>query len=167
MSKDIIKKLTLEINKQESLEDKELKIIKFQLLRKSMILKVILRGKEKLAIEEEELIKNIICRTLMIKITVEIVFYRDASDITLEEVIKNHWIECTTDTLKKTPLCKTLLMNCRKEVTGNKVVLYNGYEKLTDHLKAKDGVKSLENSINAMFGITCKIEVKFDPAMEI
>ena len=61
MSKDIIKKLTLEINKHESLEDKELKIIKFQLLRKSMILKVVLRGKEKLAYDEEELIKKIIC----------------------------------------------------------------------------------------------------------
>ena len=58
MSKDIIKKLTLEINKHESLEDKELKIIKFQLLRKSMILKVVLRGKEKLTHEEEELIKT-------------------------------------------------------------------------------------------------------------
>ena len=63
LSDDIIKKLTLEINKHESLEDKELKIIKFQLLRKSMILKVVLRGKEKLAHEEEELIKKIICKT--------------------------------------------------------------------------------------------------------
>ena len=59
MSDDIIKKLTLEINKHETLEDKDIKIIKFQLLRKSMILKVVLRGKEKLAHEEEELIKKL------------------------------------------------------------------------------------------------------------
>ena len=161
MSDDIIKKLTLEINKHENLEDKELKIIKFQLLRKSMILKVVLRGKEKLAIEEEQLIKNIICRTLMMKITVEIVFYRDASDITLEEVIQNHWIECISSTIKKTPLCKSLLLNCRKEINGNKVTIYNGYDKLTDHLKGKQGEKSLEDTVKAMFGISCRFELKF------
>ena len=167
MSDDIIKKLTLEINKHETLEDKDIKIIKFQLLRKSMILKVVLRGKEKLAHEEEELIKKIICKTLMIRITVEIVFYRDASDITLDEVIQNHWIECISDTMKKTPLCKTLLLNCRKEVNDNKVSVFNGYDKLTQHLKSKNGEKDLENTVEAMFGITCKFEIKYDPSMEV
>ena len=167
MSDDIIKKLTLEINKHESLEDKELKIIKFQLLRKSMILKVVLRGKEKLAHEEEELIKKIICKTLMIRITVEIVFYRDASDITLDEVIQNHWIECISETIKKTPLCKSLLLNCRKEVNENKVSVFNGYDKLTEHLKGKGGEKNLEDTVKAMFGISCRFEIKYDPSMEV
>ena len=167
MSEDIIKKLTLEINKHESLEDKELKIIKFQLLRKSMILKVVLRGKEKLAHEEEELIKKIICKTLMIRITVEIVFYRDASDITLDEVIQNHWIECISETIKKTPLCKSLLLNCRKEVNENKVSVFNGYDKLTEHLKGKGGEKNLEDTVKAMFGISCRFEIKYDPDMEV
>ena len=167
MSDDIIKKLTLEINKHESLEDKELKIIKFQLLRKSMILKVVLRGKEKLAYEEEELIKKIICKTLMVRITVEIVFYRDASDITLDEVVQNHWIECISETIKKTPLCKSLLLNCRKEVNENKVFVFNGYDKLTEHLKGKGGEKNLEDTVKAMFGISCRFEIKYDPAMEV
>ena len=38
MSEDILKKITLEINKHESLEDKELNIIRFQLIKKSNIL---------------------------------------------------------------------------------------------------------------------------------
>ena len=167
MSKDIIKKLTLEINKHESLEDKELKIIKFQLLRKSMILKVVLRGKEKLTHEEEELIKKIICKTLMIRITVEIVFYRDASDISLEEVIENHWIECISSTIKNTPLCKSLLLNCKREIKDNKVIIYNGYDKLTEHLKGKNGEKSLEDTVKTVFGISCRFELKFEPEMEV
>ena len=167
MSKDIIKKLTLEINKHESLEDKELKIIKFQLLRKSMILKVVLRGKEKLTHEEEELIKKIICKTLMIRITVEIVFYRDASDISLEEVIENHWIECISSTIKNTPLCKSLLLNCKRKIKDNKVIIYNGYDKLTEHLKGKNGEKSLEDTVKTVFGISCRFELKFEPEMEV
>ena len=167
MSEDVLKKLTLEINKHESLEDKELRIIKFQFLRKSMILKVVLRGKEKLAIEEEQLIKNIIRKTLMLKVVVEIIFYRDASNITLEEVVEDHWIECISDTIKKTPLCKTLLLNCKKVIKNNKVLVLNGYDKLTEHLNSKDGSKSIENSIRVIFGIDCRVEVKFEQSMEV
>ena len=167
MSEDVLKKLTLEINKHESLEDKDLKIIKFQFLKKSNILKVVLRGKEKLAIEEEQLIKNIICKTLRIKITVEVIFYRDASDINLEEVIEEHWVECISDIIKKTPLCRTLLLNCKKVVKDNKVLVLNGYDKLTEHLNSKDGSKNIENSIRLIFGINCRVEVKFDQSMEV
>lgn len=167
MSEDVLKKLTLEINKHESLEDKDLKIIKFQFLKKSNILKVVLRGKEKLAIEEEQLIKNIICKTLRIKITVEVIFYRDASDINLEEVIEEHWIECISAIIKKTPLCKTLLLNCKKIVKDNKILVLNGYDKLTEHFNSKDGSKNIENSIKLIFGINCRVEVKFDPDMEV
>ena len=167
MSEDILKKITLEINKHESLEDKKLKIIRFQLLKKSNILKVILRGKERLAIEEEELIKKIICKTLMIRITVEIIFYRDASNISLEEVVESHWLECISDTVKKTPLCKTLLLSSKRIVEGNKVIVLNGYDKVTDHLKSKCGEKSIEGSIEAIFGLKCKVEIRFDPSMEV
>lgn len=167
MSEDILKKITLEINKHESLEDKELNIIRFQLLKKSNILKVILRGRERLAIEEEELIKKIICKTLMIRITIEILFYKDASNISLEEVVESHWLECISDTIKKTPLCKTLLLSSKRVVEGNKVIVLNGYDKVTEHLKSKYGDKSIEGTIEAIFGLKCKVEIRFDPSMEV
>lgn len=167
MSEDILKKITLEINKHESLEDKELNIIRFQLLKKSNILKVILRGKERLAIEEEELIKKIICKTLMIRITIEILFYKDASNISLEEVVESHWLECISDTIKKTPLCKTLLLSSKRVVEGNKIIVLNGYDKVTEHLKSKYGDKSIEGTIEAIFGLKCKVEIRFDSSMEV
>ena len=167
MSEDILKKITLEINKNESLEDKEVNIIKFQLLKKSNLLKVVLRGKEQLTFDEEELIKSIICKTLMIRIEIEIVFYRDASDISLEEVINNHWIECIAGIIKKTPLSKSLLLNCRKEITDNKVKLFNGYDKVTDYLISKKGAEDIEEAIEMMFGIRSKIEIIYDPSMEV
>ena len=167
MSEDILKKITLEINKHESLEDKELNIIRFQILKKSNILKVILRGKERLAIEEEELIKKIICKTLMIRITIEILFYKDASNISLEEVVESHWLECISDTIKKTPLCKTLLLSSKRVVEGNKIIVLNGYDKVTEHLKSKYGDKSIEGTIEAIFGLKCKVEIRFDSSMEV
>lgn len=167
MKNDIIKKITLEINKDEALEDKELKIIKFQFLRRSNILKVVIRGKNSLTLEEEQQIKTIVSRILMLKIEVEILFYRDASDITLEEIVENHWIECISNTIKRTPLCKPVLLNCRKSVEDNKIIVTNGYEKLTDHLKSKEGPKEIETNIQNMFGVKCRVNVVYDEALEV
>lgn len=167
MKDDIIKKITLEINKEEALEEKELKIIKFQFLRKSNILKVVMRGKNSLTLEEEQQIKTIVSRVLLLKIEIEVLFYRDASDITLEEIVKSHWIECISNTIKRTPLCRPVLLNCKKSVEDNKIIIINGYEKLTEHLKSKDGPKEIETNIENMFGVKCRINVVYDETLEV
>ncbi len=69
--------------------------------------------------------------------------------------------------LKKTPLCKTLLLSSKRIVEGNKVIVLNGYDKVTDHLKSKYGDKSIEGTIEAIFGLKCKVEIRFDPSMEV
>ena len=52
MSEDALKLIKKEINKNESLEDKGINIIKFQFLKKSNLLKVVLRGKDGLNNQE-------------------------------------------------------------------------------------------------------------------
>ena len=91
----------------------------------------------------------------------------EISNISLEEVVESHWLECISDTVKKTPLCKTLLLSSKRIVEGNKVIVLNGYDKVTDHLKSKCGEKSIEGSIEAIFGLKCKVEIRFDPSMEV
>ncbi len=167
MKDDIIKKITLEINKIEALEEKELKIIKFQFLRKSNILKVVIRGKNSLSVQEEQQIKTIVSRVLLLQIEIEILFYRDASDITLNEIVKNHWIECISNTIKRTPLCRPVLLNCKKSIQDNNITILNGYEKLTDHLKSKEGPKEIETNIENMFGIKCRVNVIYDESLEV
>jgi DNA polymerase-3 subunit alpha (Gram-positive type) len=167
MKDDIIKKITLEINKIEALEEKELIIIKFQFLRKSNILKVVIRGKNSLSVQEEQQIKTIVSRVLLLQIEIEILFYRDASDITLNEIVKNHWIECISNTIKRTPLCRPVLLNCKKSIQDNNITILNGYEKLTDHLKSKEGPKEIETNIENMFGIKCRVNVIYDESLEV
>lgn len=167
MQEDIIKKITLEMNKEEDLEEKNLKLIKFQFLRKSNVLKVVLRGKHSITLAEEQQIKNIVARILRLKIGIEVLFYRDASDITLEEIVENHWVECISNTIKRTPLCKPVLLSSKKSIVDNKIVITSGYEKLTDHLKLKEGPKEIETNIENMFGVRCKVNVVYDEALEI
>ena len=58
MSENALKLIKKEINKEDTLEDKEIKIIKFQFFKKSNILKVVLRGKDGLNNEEEDKLKK-------------------------------------------------------------------------------------------------------------
>ena len=167
MKNEVLKKLTLEINKNEDLYDKELKIIRFQYLKKSSVLKVVIRGKESLTVEEEQFIKNAVRRVFMLNITVDILYYRDASDISLEEIVNKHYVECISTIINKVPLCKPVLLSGKKEVEGNIINIYNGYEKLTEHLKSKDGSREIEKNIQNMFGATCKVNVIYDEALEI
>ena len=84
LSEDILKKIIIEINKTESIYDKEIKIIRFQFLRKSNLLKVVLRGKEYLLKDEEKLVKKAIKNVLRLNVDIDIIFYKDVSNITLE-----------------------------------------------------------------------------------
>ena len=88
MSEDALKLIKKEINKNESLEDKGINIIKFQFLKKSNLLKVVLRGKDGLNNQEEDEVKRAIKKTLGIDINIEVLFYRDISNLTLNEIVE-------------------------------------------------------------------------------
>ena len=167
LSEDILKKIIIEINKTESIYDKEIKIVRFQFLRKSNLLKVVIRGKEYLLKDEEKIVKKAMKKVLGINIDIDILFYKDVSDITLNEIIENYWLDVIKDIIKKTPLAKTLLLTAIKEVKDNKVIVKNGYDKLTDHLINKDIPKEIITSINNIFGVNAKVELMYDPKMEV
>ena len=167
LSEDILKKIIIEINKTESIYDKEIKIGRFQFLRKSNLLKVVLRGKEYLLKDEEKLVKKAIKKVLNLNIDIDILFYKDVSDITLEQIVENYWLDVIKDIIKKTPLAKTLLLTAKKEVKDNKVIVKNGYDKLTDHLINKDIPKEITTSIENIFGVNAKIELIYDEQMEV
>lgn len=167
MSEDILKKIIIEINKTESIEDKEIKIIRFQFLRKSNLLKVVLRGKEYLLKDEERLVKKAIKNVLRLNVDIDILFYKDVSNITLEKIIESYWLDVVKDIIKKTPLSKTLLLTAIKEVKDNRLVVKNGYDKLTDHLIKKDISKDIATSIEDIFGMNVKVELMYDSELEV
>ncbi|MGL5087191.1 MAG: PolC-type DNA polymerase III, partial [Clostridium sp.] len=167
MSEDVLKKIIIEFNKTEAIEDKELKIIRFQFLRKSNLLKVVLRGKEYLLKDEEKIVKKAIKNVLMLNVEIDILFYKDVSDITLDKVIKDYWLDLIKDIIKKTPLSKTLLLTAVKEVKDNKVIIKNGYDKLTEHLINKEIPKDVASSIENIFGLKVKVELLYDESLEV
>lgn len=167
MSEDTLKLIKKEINKNESLEDKGINIIKFQFLKKSNLLKVVLRGKDGLNNQEEEEVKRAIKKTLGVDINIEVLFYRDISSLTLDEVVEKHWLDVIGDIMKKAPLSKTVLTKGKKTVNGNIITIASGYEKINEHLNAKDIPKQIALNIESIFGVKSKIILEYDSSLEV
>lgn len=166
MSEAVLKLIKKEINKDEELEDKEINIIKFQFLKKSNILKVVLRGKDSLNEIEEEKVKKAIRKIINVDIDIEILFYRDISTLSLKEAVENHWLEIVGDIIKTVPLSKPILVNGVKRVEGSNIVISSGYEKLNEHLRAKDIPSIISSNIKNIFDIKSNITFKYDESLE-
>ena len=166
MSEDVLKLIKKEINKDEELEDKEINIIKFQFLKKSNVLKVVLRGKNSLNEVEEEKIKKAIKKIINVDIDIEILFYRDISTLSLKEAVENHWLEIVGDIIKTVPLSKPILVNGVKSVEGSNIVISSGYEKLNEHLRTKDVPGIISSNIRNIFDIKSNIIFKYDESLE-
>ena len=166
MSEDVLKLIKKEINKDEELEDKEINIIKFQFLKKSNVLKVVLRGKNSLNEVEEEKIKKAIKKIINVDIDIEILFYRDISTLSLKEAVENHWLEIVGDIIKTVPLSKPILVNGVKSVEGSNIVISSGYEKLNEHLRTKDVPGIISYNIRNIFDIKSNIIFKYDESLE-
>ena len=167
MSLEILNLIKKEINKDESLEDKNLKIIRFQFFKKSNILKIILKGSTPITSSEEQYIKKCIQKVLDLKIDIEIIFYQDISNISLDEIITKQWNLVINDIIKKIPLSKAVLINGERGLSNNSIIIKSGYEKLNDYIKMKNIPKEIEKNIENIFGIKAKVSFEYDKALEI
>jgi len=167
LSENTLKLIKKEINKDDSLEDKEINIVKFQFLRKSNVLKVVLRGKDGLNNEEEDKVIRAIKNALNIDINIEVLFYRDVSSLSLEEVIEKHWTEVIGNILKKVPLAKSVLTKGLKKVDGNNVIISSGYDKINEHLNSRGIPKQISINIESIFGLKSKVKLIYDSSLEL
>ena len=166
MSEAALKLIKKEINKDEELEDKEINIIKFQFLKKSNVLKVVLRGKDSLNNVEEEKVKRAIKKIINVDIDIEILFYRDISNLSLKEAVENHWLEIVGNILKTIPLSKSILVNGVKKIEGNNIIISSGYEKINEHLRAKEVPNLISSNIKNIFDIKSNIILRYDESLE-
>lgn len=167
MSENALKLIKKEINKNESLEDKEINIVRFQFLKKSNLLKVVLRGKDGLNNEEEADVKKAIKKTLGIEIDIEVLFYRDISTLTIEEIIEKHWSEVIEGIMQRIPLSKVVLTKGLKTTKGNILTIKSGYEKINEHLNIKEVPKQIALNIENIFGVKSKVTLEYDSSLEV
>lgn len=166
MSDKFIKKLISQINNNEFLEDKEIRIIRFQFFRKSNLLKVMLKSNENLNDHEELEIKKIIVKNLGIDININILCYKDVDSVSVEEISNKYWVEVVGDIVRKNPLAREVLYSKNKEIQDNTIVISYGCEALIKHLRKKQVEEAMSMQIDDIFSRRVKVMLKFDPNLE-
>lgn len=166
MGENALKLIKKEINKYSDLEDKELNIIKFQFLRKSNVLKVVIRGKDSLSNEEEENLKKAIKNALSIDVNIEVLFYRDISNLSIKDIVEKHWVEVVENIIKTVPLSRSVLTKGIKKINENNISISSGYEKINEHLNTRGIPRQIELNIESIFGIKTKVKLEYDSSLE-
>lgn len=167
MSEDLIKKIKKELVSNESLDDKDVRLVRFQFYKKSNLLKIIVRASEDLSAEEEEYIKNVVINNIQLNIDVEVLCYLDVKGASKEDIISKYWLEVVGDITRKFPLAKEILSSKYREIVNDKrVVIRYGSEALIKHLKKKDIEKIISKQIEDIFAVDLSVELKYDSSLE-
>lgn len=167
MGEDLIKKLKKELTSNESLEDKEVRLVRFQFYKKSNLLKIIVRACENLSDEDEQHIKNVVLKNIQINVNVEVLCYLDIKGASKEDIISKYWLEVVGDITRKFPLAKEVLSSEHREIINDKRILIKyGSEALIKHLKKKDIEKIISKQIQDLFAVDLSVELKYDQALE-
>lgn len=162
MGKEFIESINKEVNKIEDIEEKAIRISGFSFMKKSNKLRVDIRSKEPLTIEEELKIKEIVLKKLNLKIEIDIFSIIDIKDISLEEIIDKHWTELTHEIIKRHPLAKNILLSGSKKVTDNSLIISYGSEILINVAKKQKIQELLKKFLNSVFGYKANVTFKFD-----
>lgn len=165
MSNEFVKQINRSIKSDDNLNDLEFEITKFQLLKKSNTLRTIIKSKDQLSEEQKKIIKEYIKKAIGFEINIEIMYYIDISDITLKQVVDQHWNHVCEKIIEKHPVLKEVLLNSTIVIEGEKIIIKNGSEFLCTFVNKKHIDRDIKVYIKSFFGINSLVEVKYDESL--
>ncbi|WP_315114871.1 PolC-type DNA polymerase III [uncultured Clostridium sp.] len=141
---------------------KDIKILKIQYLKKSNKLKVILKSFNEFNKDMENCFKEILYKKFNFFNDIELVSYKDISDVTLEDLCNNYWCELTNALITHVPLAKECMLNGHKYVEDNTLIIKYGNEFIYNMLKNKNFEELTYGVIRDVFGIECKVKLIYE-----
>ena len=158
LGQEFIQKLKKDIINNELLKDKDIRILRFQFYKKSHTLKVVIKSMDSLHLTEEDELKNIIIKNLGIQVEVDILCYKDVTNVSLDCIVSEHWSSVVEETARKYPLCRTLLYSPKRKVENKTIYIYSGNDTLIKHTMNKKIHTIIESNIKDIFDITARLE---------
>ncbi len=165
LSNEFLKALKKDILNNEMLEDKDIQILRFQFFKKTQILKIVIKSYYGLNNIEEDEFKKIVLKNLGFNVEIEILCYRDVSNVKIEEIIGEHWSTAVEEVARKFPLCRALLYSDNRKLKDKTIYISSPVQALIKHAKNKKVGEFLEGAINDIFNVSLKIEFAFDESL--
>nr|WP_281063512.1 PolC-type DNA polymerase III [Clostridium algifaecis] len=140
----------------------EVKLEKIQYLKKSNKLKIIVKSVNELNAKIQCKIKDIVSKKLGCFTDIDLICYKDISNVSLEEVCNNYWTEVVNIISSYIPVCREFLNESSIEVKNDCLNIYNGNNFMCNLLKKKNVEKLLKKIVKDIFGINCNTSIAYD-----
>ncbi|WP_446899511.1 PolC-type DNA polymerase III [Clostridium sp. LBM24168] len=162
MRNDIVKILQGDIDCSSDIVSENIELQKVQYLKKSNRLKIIVKSVNELNTEIQSKIKQIVIRKLGCFKSIDLICYKDISDVSLKDVCNSHWVEVVNILSSYIPVCKQFLIKSSKKIEDDSINLYNGNNFLCCLLKDKNFEDKMRKVIKNIFGIKCNVNIVYD-----
>ncbi|WP_419469226.1 PolC-type DNA polymerase III [Clostridium botulinum] len=143
-----------------------MQILKVQYLTKSNRLKIVLKSVNEINDDIKRLIKSIISKKLMGFNNIDLVCYKDVSNISLDEISKQYWIDIVENVSKVMPVSKQSLITSSRSIEGNLLVLRIGDKFMCKLFETKRLGNIIQSVITDMFALKSIVNIKYDPELK-
>ncbi|KEI10395.1 DNA polymerase III PolC [Clostridium sp. K25] len=165
MNASLVQVLKTELDSKNVHTD-DIQILKVQYLTKSNRLKIVLRSINEINDDIKRLIKSIISKKLMGFNNIDLVCYKDISNISLDEISKQYWIDIVENVSKVMPVCKQSLITSSRSIEGNILVLRIGDKFMCKLFETKRLGNIIQSVITDMFALKSIVNIKYDPELK-
>lgn len=162
MNASLVDILKTDIDNNEVFTDDSIKLLRVQYLKKSEKLRVILKFKWDIEESKKKLVYDIISKKLICFKNIELLWYRDIDQVSIDEVAGQYWVDVVSSVASSFPSVRTVLLKCNKEIKDEVITLYMPNAFIYNLLKSKNIEMQLKKGIKEMFGIEVSINAVFD-----
>ncbi|MCY6372513.1 PolC-type DNA polymerase III [Clostridium ganghwense] len=166
MNTSLVQILKAELDTNENILENDIQILRVQYLTKSDRLKVVLRSINEINDDTKNIIKKLIIKKLSCFNNIDLVCYKNISNLTLEKIIKEHWIDIVNNISLKVPVCKQFLNDAVKKVKDDYLEIEVGDKFMCKLLKSKSIEHLTRNTLYDIFGIKARVSLNYNSTLE-
>jgi DNA polymerase-3 subunit alpha (Gram-positive type) len=167
MSLDIVKILQKDLNCNSDTLEENIELLKIQYLKKSNKLKVIVKSRENLNQSVQSKIKSIVNKKLGDFFNIDLICYRDISNVSLKEISEDYWIQLVDVISSYIPVCRDFLLRSSRKVEGDIINISSGNEFICNLLKNKSIEKLMARSVRNIFGVNCSVTLNYNESLNM
>ncbi|ABK61332.1 DNA polymerase III, alpha subunit, Gram-positive type [Clostridium novyi NT] len=165
MNASLVQILKTELD-SNNVYDENIRILKVKYLSKSNKLKIVLKSTNELEESTKHLIKSVISKKLIGFENIDLLCYKDISNVSLEDITNKYWVDIVENVSKIIPVCKQVLMSCNKVVEENLLVIHIGDKFMCNLLQNKNLNKIIQNVISDIFGVKTIVTIKYNSQLK-
>ncbi|MEG0772313.1 PolC-type DNA polymerase III [Clostridium sp.] len=166
MNASLVELLKADIDEHKYNIDEDIKILRIQYLKKSEKLRVALKYKYDLGEEKKNLLISLICKRLNSFSNIEVLWYRDIDNVSIDEVAGEYWIDVVNSVASSFPSIKSILLKAEKKISENIVVLYLPNVFMCNVLKNKNIESLVKKTVRDMFGLNISVNMVVDNSVK-